>query len=78
MHDVSRLRWAAFDPTSHLSTLACFFRRLDVYFRYVRAGLEVEALLSLTDRQLASHDLTRAEVGPAVFVKHGLLFDRTP
>ncbi len=77
MDNVSRFRWVALNPTSPLLILHAFLRRFDVYRRHVRAGREIEALLSLEDQQLASRGLTRAEVGRAVFAKHGVEFDRS-
>lgn len=75
---------ATSDLRSHnpgLSSVIRFLRdltgRLAVYRRYVRAGQEIEALLSLTDRQLAARHLTREHVGREILAKHGVPFDRS-
>lgn len=52
--------------------LRALIDRLDVYRRYIRAGSEIEALLSLSDRQLAERGLTRGAIGRTVLERHGL------
>lgn len=56
-------------PTRHLRALIDQF---DIYRRYIRAGSEIEALLSLSDQQLAERGLTRAAIGRAILEKHGI------
>ncbi len=47
-------------------------RLIETYRRYVRAGWEIEALLSLSDAQLAGRHLSRDKIGPMIFAKHGI------
>lgn len=44
----------------------------DLYRRYVRAGKEIEALLSLSDETLAARGLERTEISRVVLEKHGI------
>ncbi len=66
----------AFARTSRI--LRVLIDRLDVYRRYIQAGSEVEALLSLSDRQLAERGLTRGAIGRTVLEKHGLGLGPSP
>ncbi len=72
MSNALDLRWlTTFTiPAAHL--VSRLTKHMNVYRRYIVAGSEIEALLSLTDQQLAARHLTRDRVGRAVLAKHGI------
>ena len=50
--------------------LRALMDQLESYRRFVRAGAEIERLLSLSDQKLAERGLERAEIGRAILEKH--------
>ena len=72
MNAISNLGRYALTPGRNLSGLRALFDGLDVYRRHVRAGLEIERLLSQSDQQLEACGMKREEVGRAVMQKHGI------
>ena len=61
---------AAFNGFSRL--LQTWRDRVDIYRRHIRAGLEIDALLALTDQRLADCGLAREDVGRTIMAKHGI------
>ena len=64
--------------TGSLGYLRVLFERFDIYRRHIRAGLEIDALLALTDRQLAERGLSRENVGRTIMAKHGVALGLSP
>lgn len=72
MNSVSHLhRWTLLSA-SIVQIISALIDKLNMYHRYISAGREIEALLSLSDQQLAARQMTRTEVGGAIFAKHGI------
>lgn len=76
MNPVFGFRWITISSAPVAQLVLTVISRVDIYRRYVSAGLEVEALLSLTDQQLAERHLTREGVGRRILAKHGIELDR--
>ena len=72
MYSLTGLRPSTRAPARLRRILRVLIGQLDVYRRYIHAGSEIEALLSLSDRQLADRGLTRGTIGRIVLEKHGL------
>ena len=72
MSSVSRLHWGTVLSASIVQIINALIDKLDMYRRYISAGRDIEALLSLSDQQLAARQMTRTEVGGAIFAKHGI------
>jgi len=72
MSSVSRLHRGTVLSASIVLIMNALIDKLDMYRRYISAGRDIEALLSLSDQQLAARQMTRTEVGEAIFAKHGI------
>jgi uncharacterized protein YjiS (DUF1127 family) len=72
MNHSPSLAGAMVSTSSPASVLRRIVRLIETYRRHVRAGFEIEALLSMSDAQLAARHLSRDSIGITTLARHGI------